>query len=88
MEAADLATLIKQLRAAAPTLGLDQEDTAEFEVAVSRVEQESTKAEPNKGRLRRALTTIGDFLKDNSAEVAKTLAPLVAASVRALQSGG
>jgi hypothetical protein len=86
MGEADLAELIRQLRAATPALELDQEDAAEFEVAVSKVEQESAKSEPNKGRLRRALATISDFLKNNGAEIAKTLAPLVAAAVQSLQS--
>jgi hypothetical protein len=87
MREADLAELITQLRAAIPALELDQEDTAEFEVAVSKVEQESAKSEPNKGRLRRALATISDFLKNNGAETAKALAPLVAVAVKSLESG-
>jgi len=86
MREADLAELIRQLRAATPALELDQEDATEFEVAVNKVELESVNREPNRGRLRRALATISDFLKNNSADIAKTLAPLVAASVQSLQS--
>lgn len=84
LPAVDLAELIRQLRMAVPELGLAEEDAAEFEAAVDKIEQESVKKEPNKGRLRRALATIGDFLKDSGADIAKTLAPLVAVAVQSL----
>ncbi|MQA25810.1 MAG: hypothetical protein GEU94_10085 [Micromonosporaceae bacterium] len=87
LPASDLAELIKQLRLVLPELGLNAEDQDDYEAALTTVEKEVERDEPNKGRVRRALAAMGDFLKGTKAsETAKALAPLVSAAVQGLQS--
>ncbi|HEV7932131.1 MAG TPA: hypothetical protein VGP70_07395 [Actinomadura sp.] len=84
MTSQDLAELVRQLRLAQEQLGLDDEDAAEFSQAVDRIDEESQSDTPNRGRLLRALTAAGLFLRESGTETATALSPLVIASIQAL----
>lgn len=77
-----LIDLVNKLREIAPQLQLDEEDAAEYQQAVERIERESQADKPNKGRLVRALTSVKLFLEQGGGEAVGGLSQIVAAAIQ------